>query len=140
MSVRKWKQTGKCYIWKYAGISGDYSGWHFTCDEAASESIVDLLKKFKLSASSVKQTVRLTTPTMMQLLVPNSKYDVVSEDILLLELSSDPEKWILTKHNNVLNFEIGSNKLETLISAIEGVSEGKGDYAINGIWFWWNLD
>lgn len=140
MNLYDWKQRGNIYVWRYDKNPRNYYGWHLTADSMGCESLIELLLEFMPSESGFFRTIRLAKPTHNQYRVPGCKNKIVAETKLVMSKSDISEDWDISNSEGKLKIHLGTDQIEKFVSGVNDVKNGKGDYSINGLWFWWNLD
>ena len=141
MSIKKWKQSGNVYIWRYQDNPKNYPGWHLSANNAGCMSISELLRAFIDSPPETNRTVQLSVPTEKQFCVPNCNRRPIPETKLRITKSGIPDEWALKNIEDKLQLDIGTVYLQKLISGIADIQQQKGDYCIGHthqeLWFWW---
>lgn len=144
--VNAWKQAGRVYLWRYPPHLKKRQGWHFTAEDDACDSLVQLVEAMRSVAEIRRRTIAITEPTQPIWGVPNFGeprketlgpltlyYDQAYPD---LRLSEDDDR---------LSLRVGNERIDDLLTGLRDVRRGEGDYAVAPsekntappLWFWW---
>ena len=143
-SSQPWSQSGRVSLWRYTENTKNYGGWHLNADAAGCRSLAALLRELA-SGGSPTRSVRLTSPTVAELAVPNNRdADWLAPNKLRVGWSATPSDWCLPPSLDPAELTFGSDWLEPLLTGVAGIAQGKGDYSIGSrgggslpLWFWW---
>ncbi|KAA3439777.1 hypothetical protein [Rufibacter hautae] len=149
--IQKFKLKGRVYLWKYKELENRYPGWNLATDADGCDSLVKLLNLMDTSELPSKKTVPTEVPTKLQLKVPNYQQGLASwraAKYLTLNFKKQGQisEWNITENGEEVEVRFGVGKLNQLRTAIAGIPQGKGDFAIsdsdeeNILYFWWNLE
>lgn len=149
--IKKYKVTGKVFIWKYKDNLRNYPGWNFTVDIKASQSLLRLLELMNNCEWSSQNIITTEIPTELQIRVPNNQNGnarwKTKKNLKLKCIKTMSEThWLINEMENEVEIQFGKAKLEEFKNAITGIPEGKGDFDIsdqnaeNIMFFWWNLN
>jgi hypothetical protein len=146
--VSAWRQAGRLSLWHYTENERNYPGWHLSLDSAGSISLATLLRAFAESKAESYRTLVVTAPTRAVLGVANNRGGAAgfrAPSKWRLKYLPDPDSsktWRFGEEGSVVELTVGSDGLEELITGVEGIPQGKGDYSIGldaneELWFWW---
>ncbi|WP_289056176.1 hypothetical protein [Carboxylicivirga marina] len=149
--IEKYKVHGKVYAWTFKDNQRNYPGWNLTVDLTASKDLTTLLDFMKVCEWTSKKTIDLELPTNLQIAIPNNqngqaKWKTKSNLTLSCKKNESDNHWVINETKSGIEIQFGKNKLTELQTAIIGIPEGKGDFAIANeqdddiLYIWWNTN
>lgn len=152
--VNQWRQKGEMSLWTYTRNIKNFPGWHLSADHQGCVSFLDLCERMMKMTCSSERTIVIRRPTVDILMVPGNQGGYATwrypERLKLryLQDSASQDVWHIEEvaESNVL-LTLGVQHLNNLKEGIQGLMEGKGDYAIGThelsensismcLWFW----
>jgi len=145
-----WKQEGVISLWRYKEFPKKFGGWHLSGNDAGIKSLLALLQLLA-DNPSVFRTVKTTPPSASLLRVPNFQQGNapwVAPSKLHLQCAPPeaPDTWEFPAELEPATLTVGGAFLPELVSALEGIPKGKGDFCIgragqssSRLCFWWWL-
>lgn len=70
-AVHSWKQAGRAFVWRYPPHKTKHRGWHFTCENAACDSLTKLIEAMRTEAQPSRRSISLSPVTSDVWAVPN---------------------------------------------------------------------
>ncbi|WP_257385617.1 hypothetical protein [Tahibacter caeni] len=139
-----WKPSGRISLWRYAGNTRHYPGWHLNADAAGCRSLIDLLDALATEYGRYR-TVPLLPPGAAQLRVPDNRRSAcIAATKLQWMLSDATTLWRFPPDGDPAVLTVGSDWLAPLRRGLHDIARGRGDYCIGGdrngnlpLWFWW---
>jgi hypothetical protein len=146
-AVHSWKQAGRAFVWRYAPHKKKHRGWHFTCDNAASDSLAKLIGVMRAESEPSRRSISLSPATPDVWAVPNFGEPLrESHQTMVVDYDPNFDDLLLSERDDRLCLRFGPATATTLIDAITDVKAGAGDYALRPndrnappIWIWWML-
>jgi hypothetical protein len=144
--VNAWKQVGRVFLWRYPPHLRKHSGWHFTAEDNACESLVKLLETMRLATFDKRRTIILTKPSPPIWGVPNfGKPRIEALGPLTISYEKSFADLMLVEDDERLLLRVGDDRVDELLAGLKDVRKGEGDYAIwsiekgtsTKIWLWW---
>lgn len=113
-----WRQVGNVYLWRFTENLRNYPGWHLATDEAGLVSLVDLLRRLRVSEESgASRALQLSQPTSEVLAVPNNRRSpVVAPERARIRRHMDDEHWAFDEANDSVSLSVGRRHLDGLLS------------------------
>lgn len=144
--VNAWKQAGRVYLWRYSPHHTKRQGWHFTAEDDACDSLIELVEAMRGVAQIRRRTITITRPTQPIWEIPNFG-EPRKEALGPLTLSYDPSfpDLRLTEEVDRLLLRVGDERIDDLLTGLKDVRRGEGDYGFGPsekntappLWFWW---
>jgi len=144
-AVNQWKQAGRVFIWRYPP-ERRRDGWHFTAEDAACDSLIELIEAMRASQNPCRRTVALSQPSSVIWGVPNFR-EPRKETLGPLVVSYDPKfpDLLVREEADKLLLCVGNERASDLLMGLKDIRRGEGDYALspnkNGeahaLWLWW---
>ena len=144
-AVHSWKQDGRAFIWRYPPHKKKFWGWHFTCDDAACDSLAELIEAMRTEAEPTRRTISLSPATPDIWRVPNFGEPLRESHLtMVLEYDANYGDLLLSEQGERLRLHFGEAAANSLVKAIRDLKAGGGDYAVTSndddappIWIWW---
>lgn len=144
--VNAWKQVGRVFLWRYPAHLSKRRGWHFTAEEDACDSLIQLVESMRSVAEVRRRTIAISKVSEAIWAVPN--FGAPRKETLgPLTLSYDPlfPDLRLTEEDDRLLLRVGSQRVDDFLIGLRDVRRGQGDYAFgpteknaaHPLWFWW---
>ena len=146
--VHSWKQAGRVFVWRYPPHKKKKRrGWHFTCEDAACDSLVELISAMRAEAEPSRRSIALSPVTPAVWAVPNLGEPLKeSYQTMVLEYDPSSSDLVLREQEGRLRLRFGDATARMLIEAVKDLKSGGGDYALPlndadpaPIWIWWML-
>lgn len=107
-----------------------------------------LLRAFEWSEEESYRTLVVTPPSKAVLGVPNNRGGLAGFRapsgwrLRYLPGADNSKAWKFIEKNKTVELILGSDGLDGLITGVENIASGKGDYSIGldgseELWFWW---
>ncbi|MDT9600232.1 hypothetical protein [Sphingosinicella rhizophila] len=146
-AVHSWKQIGRAFIWQYPLHKKKHRGWHFTCDDAACDSLTMLMEAMRTEGAPSKRSISLARVTPEVWAVPNFGAPLrESYQTMVLEYDPNFSDLRLNEDEGRLWLHVGDASATTLVKALADLKAGGGDYSLPSkdtdappIWIWWML-
>jgi hypothetical protein len=145
-NLKSWRQRGWVSLWRYTEFKNKFGDWHITANDEGVDSLLELIELLRQSQTSEYRTISITAPTKKTLSVPNFQRGEA--------LVASPDKWQIAVQpgsENIWSFPIaldspslliGGSFVSQLVSGLEGIPRGEGDFAIGQgrdtrLCLWW---
>jgi hypothetical protein len=148
-SLKKWKQNGSLYLWRYLENTRNFPGWHLSADNLFCLSLANLIERMMAARWNAEKALLVTPPTAKVLSVPNNHNGEArwkSAQSFLLKYPKDKvaaDYFSLEETEGNVILSVGTEKLQLFNECVLGISQGKGDFSIGSggsqLWFWWSL-
>lgn len=139
--VLSWKKQGHVALWR----EKHRAEWNLAADEAGADSLRDLLLRLDNSRWTKNHTLALDRPKLTAN-GDSKKNGFRFADLLTIRIvaESETDVWSLEKVGRKITLTIDDGGLQELLSAVDDMKSGRGDYRIGGdespLWIWWYLD
>ena len=142
-TTHNWRQTGRIYLWHYVDNPKNYRGWHLAADADGCKSLRQLLASFQTALYSTKQRIDLDQTD--DRLAPVENYAGRYRSYSRWEIQHSKSKhaadhWQLTADGNLVQLELGLDRVAELANALTQLSRGNDDFLIGDdgqeLWFW----
>jgi len=142
------KSGYQIFFWRYDRPSSGYRGFHLSADKNGCDLFIEKIHD-KLQTPS-ERTAKFSLQSLSEqvLSVPNCPKPAKTWNVLevIVDHSSPRGKLNISIKNDTANITTSTDMAEQLVTGIEDIRSGEGDYAIsdaldkddkNKIWFWW---
>ena len=145
-NLKSWKQRGWVSLWRYTEFKNKFGDWHITANDEGVGSLLELIELLRQSQNTEYRTVSITAPTKSTLGVPNFQRGealVTSPNNLRIAVQPGSEDiWSFPKTLDSASLLIGGSFVSQLVSGLEGIPRGEGDFAIGQgrdtrLCLWW---
>lgn len=138
----------RIFFWKYAR-GRNYPGYHLTADASGAAHLIERLSARLDDRLDRPIRFELSVPQERELSVPNNKRHIpvvtASELVVSIDFAASGNALSVTRDGDSLVVNMSETLVQPLMTGVEGLQQGEGDYAIwgdqkdasDGIWFWW---
>ncbi len=135
-SVKRWRQSGKVYLWRYRDNSRNYPGWNMTTDVAGCSSLLELLDLIDAARWSCTAAIRVSRPTpeilnMVGNMAGAARWSSRGTFVLRVPKGKVTEDhWDVRVDARTVTLTLGVARLPEFRQAVIDLQQGEGDFGL----------